>query len=388
MSKKTLIYDSGISGHHTEYLEHLARYLKESDNLQEYYFLVNPKFTEKFAYITEITKNANNVHWIFLQQKEYEKINSGQQFVQSFKIYFLLKRYAGKLNISQIIIMHFNTLQLAFCFFRPQFKVFGILFLQFFRQSKNTLKEKIRYYRKYFITKMFAHNSSLENIFILNDEKAAQYFNREFKTNIFRILSDPVPDLKPLENFDVYKEYGIDHRRKIHLHIGALSERKGTLEILNSILFLDKKEQEQICFFFAGKSIDDIFKKKLSEQIDYYRESSSVQIVWIDEFISKELMKTLFDQCFCALLPYKMPEASSGIYGHAVAAGKRIIGNSQGLLGELVENYELGITIDKINSEQIAEGIKKSYKIINKEQTIRQMNNTPFVFAQSLLNGK
>jgi hypothetical protein len=65
--------------------------------------------------------------------------------------------------------------------------------------------------------------------------------------------------------------------------------------------------------------------------------------VWIDKFISNELMRNLFDQCFCVLLHYKMPEASSGIYGHAVAAGKRIIGNAQGLLGEILNNYELGI---------------------------------------------
>jgi glycosyltransferase involved in cell wall biosynthesis len=381
---KILIFDSEISGHHTEYLEHLAQYLSGADDLSDYYFLVNPRFMEKFAYITEIAKNANNVQWIFLQQKEYEKINSGQQFVQSFKIYFLLKRYAEKLNISRIIIMHFNTLQLAFCFFRPQFKVSGILFLQFFRQSKNTLKEKIRYCRKYFITKMFAHNNSLESIFILNDEKAAQYFNREFKTAIFRMLPDPIPDLKPLENFNIYEEYKIETGRKIYLQAGVLSERKGSLEILDAIAYMERSEQEKMCIIFAGKSEGD-FREKLCGKIGCCKKTYLSQIVWIDEFISNELMKTLFDQCFCVLLPYKMPEASSGIYGHAVAAGKRIIGNARGLLGEMLKNYELGITIDTINGKSIANAIRNINTINDKITVNDKLSNTPEKFVRKLL---
>ena len=37
-------------------------------------------------------------------------------------------------------------------------------------------------------------------------------------------------------------------------------------------------------------------------------------------------------------------ESSSGILGHAIAANKPIIGPAHGLLGALIEQYNLGIT--------------------------------------------
>jgi glycosyltransferase involved in cell wall biosynthesis len=263
--------------------------------------------------------------------------------------------------------------------------VSGILFLQFFRQQHNTLKEKFRYYRKYFTTKVFSKNKAIEHIYVLNDEKAVQYFNREFCTTIFRVLSDPIPELIPLENFDVYKEYGINKNRKIFLHAGVLGDRKGTLEILEAIPFFNSDEQRKICIFYAGES-EDGFRELLREKIEYCRDNSEVKIVWLDEFISRRMLKTLFDQCYAVLLPYKMPEASSGIFGHAVAAGKIIIGSSTGLIGELIRNYETGITVDQVNGKAIAIAMRKASNLNQNIIINKHLSNTPSEFAKLLLS--
>lgn len=379
-----LVYDSEIAGHHAEYIEHLVKYICNNNFHEEYYFLVNPEFLNRYGNIVAFTKETSNIHWLYLSKDEYKKVSCKNLILRSFKNYSLLKEYAKRVNAMKVMIMHINNFQPAFCIFSPKYSVSGILFLQFYRQPQNTLKDKIRYYRKYFTTKLFTKNKSLKSVFVLNDEKSVNYLNREFHTNIFKTLTDPIPALEPIENFDVYKEYAIEKSRKIFLHIGLLDDRKGTLEIFDAIPCLEKKYHSKICLIFAGQS-DPILNIKIQEKIEFYSKDTDIQLIRIDDFISNELMKSLFDQCFCVLLPYKMPEASSGIFGHAVAVGKTVIGNSQGLLGEMIDGYELGITLEYIGGRSIANAISKALTIEFKSIVNKPLNNSPEKFAKAVL---
>ena len=65
-------------------------------------------------------------------------------------------------------------------------------------------------------------------------------------------------------------------------------------------------------------------------------------------------MKSLLDQCYAIVIPYKNPESSSGILGHAAASNKPVITTGKGLLKELVEQYSLGLLIDEVKPELIA----------------------------------
>jgi hypothetical protein len=65
----------------------------------------------------------------------------------------------------------------------------------------------------------------------------------------------------------------------------------------------------------------------------------------------------LFNQCDAVLIPYKNAEASSGVLGHAIHSGKKVIGPSNGLIGKLIKNNDLGVCIDSINPEKIANAL-------------------------------
>ncbi len=47
-------------------------------------------------------------------------------------------------------------------------------------------------------------------------------------------------------------------------------------------------------------------------------------------------MKSYFEQTDYFLIPYKNVESSSGILGHAIAAGKPVIATDKGLIGDFV----------------------------------------------------
>jgi glycosyltransferase involved in cell wall biosynthesis len=117
-----------------------------------------------------------------------------------------------------------------------------------------------------------------------------------------------------------------------------------------------KENQKTTTIVLAGKATD-AFDAVLSEKISKIRKVTDVQVVWDNSFISNERVVALFNQCDAVLIPYKNAEASSGVLGHAIHSGKKVIGPSNGLIGKLIKNNDLGVCIDSINPEKIANAL-------------------------------
>ena len=99
-------------------------------------------------------------------------------------------------------------------------------------------------------------------------------------------------------------------------------------------------------------------------------------------------MKSLFDNCNIVLMPYKNPEASSGILGHAMASDKKVITTGQGLLKEMVLINNLGYLLSEVTSKSIA---SKMCEVLNdtsiySENTKKLVaNHHPKVFSQLIV---
>lgn len=357
--RKILIVDFFISGHHAEYLDHLVEYLvKGTPKQPQYVFLVHPKFNENFNYIVEKTKRTKGTTWVNIHDDEFRKINQGRLVQRSLRAFRIVDHYAKIHQISHVLLMHFNLFQLALAIRRPSYTVSGILFLQFFRMDRSTLKMRIKYFRKHLLTKLYCLNPRLRKVYILNDEKSASYLNAAFGTNIFEMLADPIPELEPLPGFDVYNEFQIEEGRIILLHLGMLSNRKGTLEFIGSARFLSPQNQPKVALLVVGKAESESMATDIRSEINRLEAISTAQVVWQDSFISSERMKSIFDQCHAVVIPYKTAEASSGILGHAAAANKPVITTGKGLLKEIVETYDLGLLIDDVDPERVAQKIE------------------------------
>jgi len=383
---KKLFFDIQITGHHTEYISHLIDYLKVNEDANEYYFIVHPAFSLKFPIIFSKANDIKNVTWVEIKNEELKTLQHIGTIKKSFVEYKLMHRYAKRFKVNHVCLLYFNTFQLACLFFRPTYTISGILFLQFYRMSKNTLKEKLKYYRKYFTTKLYTLNPHIKKIFILNDKQTVSYLNNEFNTKIFEMLPDPIPDLKPLDDFDIYDYYNIDRKSKIFLHIGALGNRKGTFEVIESALFLPKEKQKEITILLVGCVSNNEIETLMLKKIATSSKNSDVNIVWDNQFVSNAQMKSLFNQCHAVLMPYKNAEASSGILGHAVAANKKVIATSGGLLKDLIKENNLGVLIPKVTAKTIAHAlIKNSFKTdVLKRKFIAVRN--PRFFASKLIS--
>lgn len=387
--KKILIVDFFISGHHTEYIEHVVEYLiNESSNQAHYVFLVHPAFNKHFNHIVEKTKKKAGITWASIHTDEFRKINEGRLVTKSLHAFRIVNRYAKIHQISHVFLMHFNLFQLPLAIMRPSYTVSGILFLQFLRMDRSTLKMRFKYFRKHFLTKLYCLNPKLRKVYVLNDKKSASSLNSEFDTTIFEMLADPIPELKPLANFDIYRQFQIEEGRKVFLHFGMLSNRKGTSEFIRSARFLAPQNQAKVAFLVAGKAENESMATQIRSEIIQLEATSNIQVVWQDAFMSNEKMKSVFDQCHAVVIPYKNPEASSGILGHAAAANKPVITTGKGLLKELVEIYNLGLLIDKVDSERIAHKIEAllNYGQWKSESARFVAERTPDRFATTIIS--
>ena len=357
-----LFYDTDISGHHSEYISHLVDYLAKNKLVEKYIFIVHPDFLIEFPHIIIKAETVANIKLVAISLQEHTKINQGNLILRSIKTYELMDKYAKRFSATHVCLLHFNIFQFALGLFKQKYEIISILFLQFNRMQTKSLNDKLKYLRKKLQTGFYIRNKQIKKVFVLNDQKTVEYLNMKFSTTIFHLLPDPVPEVVPLPNFNIYNEYLFDKERKIFLHVGSLSKRKGSINILDSFNHLEIKDLDKIVLLMIGKtdqSTDTLIKNKIALLNQKFE---NIVIVYKNEFISESKMKSLFEQCHIVLVPYKNVEVSSGIIGHSIAARKPVIGINKGLLGEMIEENKLGILIQESTPELIAEGIKEAVR--------------------------
>jgi len=339
-----ILFDSNLSGHHSEYIYYLVRFLEqERDNECDLFYLIVPDTIKvDFSYIVDLVESTPNIEFEFLSKETVQRLKSLPLPKRSFMELNLLIHYAAKLNAKHVYLLYFNIFQLSLVFKRLPFTISGILFLQFHRMDVNSFKDFLKYVRKALLTKLYSINSSVKSIFILNDIETVEYLNYKFNTGKFRLLVDPIPNHTPEDNFDVYDYYKIDRNLKILLHPGVINPRKGTYEIVKAVDHLPSGYSAVYAILIVGKA-EDGFGDELRSEIENIN-NKDFKVIFDNSFVSNERLKALFLQCSSVLIPYKNPEASSGILGHAASAGKSVITSKAGLIGKIVETIGLGIT--------------------------------------------
>lgn len=347
---RTLIYSPTPEGHYVEYLHHLYLHaLADVEN--EYVFICHPH------YLTLRWKNCNNIKMVAMSDKEIVCDSEGSLLKRAYKITQQLRIWCKQYDIDRIWLLGLMNVMpfVAFCLPR-KVKVTGIIYrIYFYSETKpsllRTMMEKVRY-------SLLAISSSISKVMILNSETATIKLRKMFHSDKFCFLPDPVPSINDTNVKDVRHELGIDISKKIFLHFGAMTERKGTLEILDAISLLSEEKLSDKVFLFAGKVNGDI-KTQFYNKLDTLKTKANIKV--FDEFCSFEFLFNLCYTCDVILIPYKEVMQSSGVIGYASHFRKPVIGPSAGLIGELIKQYHLGITIKQVSAKLVADAIVKEF---------------------------
>ena len=356
-AEAVILYDSLTTGHHPEYISHLARTLAKAELSRLHYFIVAEDYHRRFPAIVALTEQNLMLHWVFIPDQVTEAFCALPLWKRSFAELELLEVYTQDLGVKKVFLLYLDIFQLALLVKKPSFDLSGILFIQPYRLSRGSLSEKFRYVKRMLITRLYARRKQVKELFILNDQEGAEALNRQLGFQKFAMLPDPIPELQAEADFDLYAHYAIPREKVLLLHPGSIHERKGTFEIVEAMEHLPSDLQQHCVLLIVGKA-DAATELRLREKIA--GSTAPVEAFRFENtFVSDERLAALFAQCDAVLVPYKNTESSSGIVGHAAAAGKPVLATNKGLLADLVRSNALGVLIQAVTPEQIAAGIAR-----------------------------
>lgn len=353
-----LIFDWSVAGHRLEYLHHLYQIAVERKS-EKFVFLVPTSFDtvkDKFYW-----KPTDNVEFQYISEEERQQCENPNLLKAAWYKSRIVSKRVKNLEIDKvwlIILMHFMPF---LPFMVPNsVKVSGVLYRIYFYEGSAIRGVRLWFERLRY--KLMVRNKRIDKVLVLNDQWATDELNRIYKTDKFTYLPDPVPEIDDTKVRNIREELGASDSDKVFLHFGGLDERKGTLEILKAINLMKNDELADKVFVFAGR-VNRNIREEFYDLVHIAEDKS--RIVVYDEFCSYEHLHNLCYSCDCILIPYKNPNQSSGVIGYASHFCKPVIGLNKGLLGRLINEYKMGVSIDAVTSDYI----KKEMVRFNRQDT-------------------
>lgn len=346
----TLIFDSEISGHHLEYIHHLYD-AAINDPQNQYIFILNKQLINiKDGLIWE---NSNNIKYVFLSNEEQKKCTNKNLLLASWHKSLIIRKYVRKFDARQIwLVMFMQLMPFLPLMVKNNVKITGVLYRIYIYEKEKM--SKIRLILEFIRYKLITTNNSVQKILVLNDKLGAETLNKQFNTNKFKFIPDPIPFIDKSKLKDIRSDLGITKQDVLYLHFGGLNRRKGTLNIMQALNILSHEELKGKVFIFAGKIDNDIKQNFYSLR---ERNESKCKILVFDEFCSYEFINNLCFCCDCILIPYYNTNQSSGVLGYAGYFNKAVIAPSKGLLGHLVHEYNLGICLENIDYKSLSNSL-------------------------------
>lgn len=368
---KTLIYDSNASGHLPDFIEYILDFFNDNADISTntFHLLVNKKILNELELnhvnILRSNKNLiiNAVDEVWQSKFEKSKNLINRSLIE--KEY--LENYCQKYNIDKIFFLQIDAYQFLVGLWQftkfKKIKISGI-YLQPYVQIPivRSIFHLVNRFRKKIQLKFTLLNESLTGLFILNDQNSVDELNDTFKRKqIFKFVPDPLK-IRHFNLIDVRQKYQIKENKKIVLFIGGIQKRKNIINILKSIKLLSSEEKEKICFLILGKCFDINLLNEILVEINQIKD---VQIIFNDNFAKNDEFESAIFESSIIFTIYSDFYCSSGIIGNGAKHNKFIIGTRNGVIGNYINKYKLGETVDPNNIKEISAAISDGLVVKN-----------------------
>ena len=370
---RTLIFDSSVSGHHLEYLHHY--YMEAIGHTDEEYVIMVPNDFIKVKKEYE-WPYSSNISFVYIPEEDEKLLKETNFYKLGWNTSKILQRAVRKIKPDRVLLTMLMQFIPFIIFLLPRnVRVRGIMYKIYLYEEHRMGKLRLAAERLRFW--LAARSSKIEKIFVLNDEDSTRTFNSLYSTSKFRCLPDPVPSVDFSKVKSVRENIGISSDERMLLHFGGLDGRKGTLDILNSIISSKEGELDNICFVFAGR-INKNTRDKFYELLNVAK--TKAKILVFDKFCSYDFLCNLCYSCDVILMPYHLTNLSSGVLGYAALFHKPVIGPDNGLIGKLINKYHLGIATSipltsqefKVQTDKTAAGFER-YVMTNSLEKFKQI---------------
>ena len=359
---KVLFYFSIIGGHNIEFFNHYYTY---AITLQTGTFLFVLPEDERIKTILVHTPPPANVqiHYFLpttVSQGRLKEYMSQLTFVRK-----LIKTYSPTDLFFEYLMQNVVTM---FLLGFKKVRFHGIIYTVFIRRNKFSLIGFMQY-------TLFRLTPNLQNVYILNDQKAARWFKKVFMSERFKYLPDPTQQ----KLINSYPINGIESVIRI-AHLGVLSRRKGSLELFDLIDRLTINGVVKYQFTIAG-SVDEEIRPHYNQFVERHKNNILVNV--IAGFVSYHDFHRIVNDSHFLILPYTKVNQSSGLVGFSALYKKPLIYPKAGLIGELCTQYLLGFPLDSMSVDNMylfldnldADSAFKQYRDLNRAEEYCRINS-------------
>jgi glycosyltransferase involved in cell wall biosynthesis len=355
-----LVFEPEHEGHQLEWLRHLVEFARTELGGTPVCFAVAP---ELFAKLSEEVAGgeSDDVRIMCITPWEAGLCRDARLVVSAFARWWVIRKYAIRTRAKSVHILALDhmSLPLAMGLGIAGRQVTGTLFrpsvhyglIGSYRPSR---AEWIRDIRKAVLYRLMLRNRALGTVLSLDPyfpEFARQFYREGQKV---RLLQDPAHPASRIGRTERSVADRFSKERTNFLLFGYLTERKGTLVLLEALRHLKPEHQLRMGVMLAGR-IDPAIRNAVLEKLALaQRASPGLHIELEERRLSAGELEAVVQRASVLLAPYQRFVGSSGVLLWAARAGKPILTQDFGLMGPLVREFDLGVAIDTTDPRAIA----------------------------------
>jgi len=390
--RQVLIFEPDSDGHPHEWLCHLIEFARRSPPAPRVSFVVSPKLYRDLAARLD---GAEGICVFPLSPLAARLCTHRTLVVNGFARWWYMRRFLARTGAQtgQFLSLDLLSLPLALRLGAGSGRHFGGIL---FRPSVHyrllgayhpCRRERLRDMRKAALYRLMLPNRALGSVLSLDPffpRHAARFYRAGSKV---RAVPDPVYPLAPGADGDNALADAVPPGRVALLLFGHLTERKGTLTLLESLRLIPEHVAARLTVILAGK-IDSAIADRvatLRQRLEVLQ--PDLVLTLVDRRLSTGEIGALVARADVVLAPYQRFVGSSGVLLWAARAGKPLLTQDFGLIGPLVRRYRLGLAVASDRQEALAAGIVRIIQegpnsFIDPQQAHRFVaRNTPEHFA-------
>ena len=345
-----LIFEYQYEGHYIEYIRHILWYAKEYQPCDEFHIVVPNKYEKHL----DSFPTSDKIFFHFLSDKILKRLSKTGKLsiiTHSFVRCRTVAEYIKHYNIDKTILITSINYLFGIGLIIPQNSYISAIEYIIPRHRPDNISS-LKKLEDRFRMWTYSHTKQLKNIFLLNDEDSAEIYNNNYRTSKFKFLPDPIDCIVNSNEYSA-----ISNRRITILHAGRFRKEKGTFDIFEALRLLDDNERSKFKFILCGESIVPEDNERAKKEI--LDLSNIMDVEYHPGFVSEKFLHNLYVRSDYVLMPYHNYFQSSGNLGHAASYRKPVIGPGDGLLGNLIEKYSLGITLESLDATGIVKALRK-----------------------------
>lgn len=357
-SKRILLFDTDLRGHHADYLSYLIDYHQQNSNFQ-LIIATDERLIKVFE--KKYESQVNQLVFAGISEAEITDLHSQNIFKRSYNEWQLFCRFTKEYQVTQGLLMYFDVFQIGLLFgLKPPCPVSGIYFRPDFHYKTIGWKAKLNTIRKKWMLRQILNKPFLNTVFSL-DKSAVEVIKPLSRKAKVLPVSDPVRSYKVSEDEvgSLREKLGLNKHKKTFLLFGFLDERKGIEKAISALKLLDLSDLQNIQLLLVGVILPE-YRKQIEESIRELPEEVIMKTVF-DEIKGAEIQR-YFEISDYILALYQHHVGMSQIVIRAAISQKPLIASDYGLMGKIVSEKALGITIDSTDPEKIAEAFTTAIK--------------------------